>query len=234
MPAKVTLIGNEGFRIATDEAAILIDPFYTVIPHVAGHAAMSAADIPVADAILVTHAHQDHFAPEQVLQCARRTGAAVVGPAKVIDALDADLPARQLVELEPPLVGLGQRPAWKRAKLPHLTVTAFRTFHSRDHNSYLVESGGLRFFHDGDNQFTGQLDAAALSGLDLLLIAPWNGSGWATLIEQLAPRWWVCMHLTDEELRQHSEGRFLPDLCERVPLPERLLSLQPGQTALIR
>jgi hypothetical protein len=34
------------------------------------------------------------------------------------------------------------------------------------------------------------------------------------------------MHLTGEELDQHAAGRFLPDICDRVP--PGLVVLRPG------
>jgi len=110
------------------------------------------------------------------------------------------------------------------------TVTAFRTFHAMGHNSYLVETPGFRFFHDGDNEDTRRIDASALGRLDALLIGPWQGSGWVEFIEKLSPARWFLMHLSEEELDQHEAGAFLPDLCGHVPLPDRLVVLRPGQS----
>jgi L-ascorbate metabolism protein UlaG (beta-lactamase superfamily) len=109
-------------------------------------------------------------------------------------------------------------------------VTAFRTFHGREHNSYLVEAGGRRFFHDGDNENTRRLDAAALAGLDALMIGPWQGAGWVEFVERLAPRRWLLMHLSSAEIDQHEAGTYLAELCDHVPLPERLAVLRPGQS----
>jgi predicted Rossmann-fold nucleotide-binding protein len=38
------------------------------------------------------------------------------------------------------------------------------------------------------------------------------------------------MHLTDEEFDEHFAGRFLPELCDRVPLPDRIVALRPGES----
>jgi hypothetical protein len=49
-------------------------------------------------------------------------------------------------------------------------------------------------------------------------------------IERVNPRRWFLMHLTDEELRRQEEGTFLPELCDHVPLPDRLVTLRPGES----
>jgi len=228
MNTKVTLIGNEGFLIEAGPARILIDAFYGPIPGLASAAALSAHSIAKADLILVTHAHWDHFQAAEVADVANRTGATVVGPAAVINELRHQVPAEALVKLEPPSARKGFA-ASERVELKAATITAFRTFHALGHNSYLVETPGFRAFHDGDNEDTRRLDAAAIGRLDALLIGPWLGSGWVEFIEKLAPARWFLMHLSEEELDQHDAGTFLPDLCDHVPLPDRLVTLRPGQ-----
>ena len=42
------------------------------------------------------------------------------------------------------------------------------------------------------------------------------------------------MHLTDEELQQQKAGTFLPDLCDHVPEPEKLVTLAPGESYKMR
>ncbi len=228
MRARVTLIGNEGFLIEAGATRILIDAFYGAIPGMASAAALSAQSIEKADLILVTHAHWDHFSAREVADVANRTGASVVGPAAVTNELRRKVAAERLVKLEPPATR--QRfAASQKVELPAATVTAFRTFHALGHNSYLVETPGFRFFHDGDNEDTRRIDAAALGRLDALLIGPWQGSGWVEFIEKLSPARWFLMHLSEEELDQHEAGTYLPDLCDHVPLPDRLVVLRPGQ-----
>ena len=114
--------------------------------------------------------------------------------------------------------------------LPLARITAFRTFHSPDHNSYLVEMPGCRFFHDGDNEDTRRIDVAALGRIDALFIGPWQGSGWVDFIETVKPTRWFLMHLTDEELDQQKAGTFLPDLCDHVPESDKLVTLGPGES----
>jgi len=229
MATEITLIGNTGFRITTPSATILIDAFYGAIPGIASAPAFGQGSVPKADVILVTHNHWDHFQAADVAAAARRTGAKVVGPGAVAQALRGAVAPEALLKLEPPAARKGFALS-EKVELPGATLTAFRTFHAMGHNSYLVETPGFRFFHDGDNEDTRRVDAAALGPLDALLIGPWQGSGWVEFVERLAPARWFLMHLSEEELDQHEAGEFLPDLCDHVPLPDRLVALRPGQS----
>jgi len=232
MQTEITLIGNEGFRLAAGGPCIYIDAFYRMIPGVAGTAFTRAKAVTKADLILVTHSHWDHFHAEAVADVRSRTAATVVGPATVTRALRGIVPPGNLVELEPPLTAAPAPAASRTVRLANVTVTALRTFHSSDHNSYLVETPTFRFFHDGDNEDTTRIDAAALGRLDALLIGPWQGSHWVDFIEKLAPRRYFLMHLSNEELAQHDAGTFLPELCDHVP--DGLVVLRPGSSFVFK
>ena len=233
MPSDVTVqsLGNEGFCIDGCQGKVYVDAFYHWVPGVAGRPVRQARDAAAADLILVTHAHHDHFDSSAVAAVARRTGAVVVGPSTVTGALERSVPAGQLLCLEPP-PAQGRRSAPSRAaRLPGADVTAFRTFHGGVHNSYLIETSGVRIFHDGDNEDTRPIDASVLAALDVLMIAPWRGSGWPEFIEGLAARHVLLMHLTEQELDEHDRGAYLPSLCDRPP--EGAVGLRPGQSLRI-
>jgi len=229
LKASVTAIGNEGFRVESGDRVVWIDAFYRPILSVGSAPAWKAEDVDRADLILVTHVHWDHFEMKAVVQAATRTGAMVVGPALVTDVLQERLRPEQVMELEPPERKAG-KPGAATAEAGGATVTALRTFHSRGHNSYRVELPGFTFFHDGDNEDTRRIDAKALGRIDALFIGPWQGSGWVDFVEALSPRRWFLMHLNDEELEQHARGAFLPDLCDHIPLPDRLVVLRPDES----
>ncbi len=225
---EISLIGNEGFRIRAGAAEIYIDAFYRPIPGMASAPLLGEKDVAKADLILVTHDHMDHFRVGETAEVACRTGAIVVGPRAVIKSLEGKVPAAALREMEPSAAPAREPAQTVKLKLPFAAVTAFRTFHARGHNSYLVEADELRFFHDGDNEDTTRIPVAALGRLDALLIGPWQGSGWVEFIEKLSPAQYFLMHLSEEELDEHTAGRFLPGICEHVP--KGLVVLRPGQS----
>ncbi len=229
MDVNVTLFGNSGFEIQAGGFRLLIDAFTNGYP---GGTQLDppAESVQNADLILITHSHYDHFSPWKTAAAARVSGAQVVGPKAVIDALAGELPAGQLVEAEPPVAPAGQPAAAVELTSGPAKITAFRTFHARGHNSYLIDVEGVRLFHDGDNEDTRRLDLARLGRNDALFLCPWKGSGWVEFIERLNPNRWFLMHLTDAELDDHEAGRFFADICDYVPLADRLVVLRPGQT----
>ncbi len=232
MGVEITLTGNAGVRVAARSVRIFVDAFYGgAITGVAGSPVIRADDIEKADIILVTHDHWDHFEADDVARVALRTGAKVIGPRPVARKLNSLLQPEQIIELEPPLARAGENAGSQTLDLPHARITAFRTFHARHHNSYLVETPGLRFFHDGDNEDTRRLDARALGRLDALFIGPWQGSGWVDFIERTTPDCYILVHLSDEELKEHDADLFLPGICDHVP--PGLVKLRPGRPHVI-
>lgn len=242
MRARITALGNEGFEINVGGIVILFDPFFRSFPGIAPRPWRSASETRSADLILVTHAHWDHFNERGVLEALQQTNAKLVGPQTVIRKLRGLVPESNLIQLEPRHAGAG-KPASETADVrlkssaavesagtthPMLRIVAFRTFHSKDHNSYLVDANGFRMFHDGDNEDTRRFDVEALRPLDALFIGPWQGSGWVEFIEAVQPRKWFLMHLDESELDQHERGEYLTELCDRVP--QNLVVLRPGQS----
>jgi L-ascorbate metabolism protein UlaG (beta-lactamase superfamily) len=225
---EIRLIGNEGFRLHAGDAEIYIDAFYHPIPGMASAPVLRGKDVAKADLILVTHEHMDHFRVGEAAEVACRTGAIVAGPRAVIKSLAGKVPADALREMEPSAAPAREPARTVKLELPFAAVKAFRTFHGRGHNSYLIESAGLRFFHDGDNGNTTRIPASALGRIDALMIGPWQGSGWVEFIEKLSPSRYFLMHLSEEELDEYEAGRFLPGICARVP--KGLVVLRPGQS----
>jgi L-ascorbate metabolism protein UlaG (beta-lactamase superfamily) len=230
MSVEITATGNAGFHVAAPGASVFIDAFWDSGLRLFGGRRASVAEHLPADLILVTHAHWDHFSPNRVAEAAARTGASVVGPADVASRLRGHVREGALIVLEPPETPGGGPAGSAGVELPGATVTAFRTRHGGGHNSYLVRAGAFSYFHDGDNEDTRPLAPAALAPLDVLFLCPWQGSGWVEFVERVSPRRWFLTHLLDEELDAHAAGRFLPELCDRVPLPDRITALRPGET----
>ncbi|MDI6774800.1 MAG: MBL fold metallo-hydrolase [Verrucomicrobiota bacterium] len=225
---RVTALGNAGFLIVSRSASILLDPFIQLVP---GVQPLGAAAVGKNSSILVTHDHCDHLNVRAVIEAAS-CGAVVLGPEPAVRALSRHVPSRSLIQLDPDDVG-----GRADADVVGARVTAFRTSHSRAHNSYLVELDGFRVFDDGDNEHTNCLDRSAIRELDALFLCPWQGSGWVDFIEGIKPRHWFLMHMTEVEFAEHDRGRFLPELCDHIPMnpvalrPGALFTIARGQAA---
>jgi L-ascorbate metabolism protein UlaG (beta-lactamase superfamily) len=213
----VTSVINAGFVIEHGDGTIAIDP--VISPDAFERVALKEPER--ADAILITHSHWDHFDADSVVRFADRTSATVIASAGVIEQLTFASPRIRAIELEPTAEGSASS-----IQLNGINITAYRTHHSPDHNSYLVEFPGFRLFHDGDNENTRILDRAALRNLDVLMLCPWQGSDWVSFIEEVRPRHWLLMHMTDEEFDQYERGEFFRGICDRLPMDP--VALRPG------
>ena len=226
MGLTITSTGNAGVRLENGAGSLYIDSFFREAPGVGGRPILRGDAAKPADLILLTHGHRDHLDPRETLAAAHAAGATVAGPESALRPFRDALPPERLLLLEPEEDM--KPPATVSAAVGGISLTAFRTYHARGHNSYLVEMGGVRIFHDADNEFTQFLDPDALGRVDLLLLCPWAGSEAGDFIARLKPGKWLLIHMNDEEIADHREGRFLPGLVS--PIPEGVVALAPGET----
>lgn len=226
MSLRIISTGNAGVYLENAGGRVYIDSFFHPVPDVGGRPVLRGADAERADLILVTHNHYDHLHPEETRDAALASGAMVAGPAKVIHVMAKHLPAERLITVEPEERRIP--PARFRTAVGEIDVTAFRSYHGRGHNSYLIEMGGVRIFHDADNEHTQHYVVEELGRIDLLLLCPWAGSRCGEFIARLAPGKWLLIHMTDGEIDQHRAGSFLPALIS--PVPEGVIALRGGET----
>lgn len=225
MSLRILSTGNAGVYLENEGGRVYIDSFFRGVPGVGSGPHLRGADALKADLILVTHAHYDHLHPEETRDAALASGAKVAGPADAIEHLQKYLPAERLVVLESP--ERKKPPSSAGAKVGGISITSFRTYHGRGHNSYLIEMGGVRIFHDADNERTQPYDIPSLGRIDLLLLCPWAGSGAGAFVESINPGKWMLIHMTEEEIEQHRNDSFLPGLVS--PIPPGVIALYGGE-----
>ncbi len=226
MPLSITSLGNAGVFLHNAAGRVYIDAFFQEAPGVGGKPFLKGADAEPADLILITHPHHDHMNKKETAAAANKSGALVAGPARAVAALQSSIAAERLTALEPR--ESARPPDSVTARFGDIAVTAFRTYHGSDHNSYLIEMDGTRIYHDADNEYTQPLDLAQLGRIDLLLLCPWAGSGAGEFVNKLQPRHWLLIHMTESEIAQHRAGAFLPHLI--APVPDGVGALAPGES----
>lgn len=152
---RITKFGHACVRIEVDDQVVVLDP--------GGFTEAEAVD--GATAVLVTHEHPDHYAPDHL----RRTTAPIHTIAAVADRIHADAPdIGERISVVAPgerfdagitVTAVGEQHAVIHPEIPRIT-----------NSGYLLEVGDLVVFHPGD--------ALTLPGVevDLLLLpvsAPW-------------------------------------------------------------
>lgn len=150
----VEWLGHSGFRIQAGKAAIYIDPY-------------RVTDGPKADLILITHAHYDHFSPQDVERL-RKRNTTVVAPAAVAERLAGNVIAVRPGDVVEPLPGLDVRavPAYNTSKRD----AEGRVFHPREAGcvGYELNVRGERLYHAGDTDVIPEMDQVA--GVDVALL----------------------------------------------------------------
>ena len=141
MLERFTWFRQSAFRWLDDERTIYLDPWGT------------PAGAPPADLILITHAHFDHFQPDEI---ARLSGPStkLVAPRDVAAELTGDVTA----------VAPGQ--SHEVAGVRFTTVPAYNTreealaFHPKANRwvGYVLELGGRTYYHAGDTDHAPELD----------------------------------------------------------------------------
>lgn len=149
-------LGHSGFRIDASGATIYIDPY-------------RIADGPTADLILVTHAHYDHFSPQDVERVTGEHTWLVAPPAvaeRATGRVVSIAPGEQL-ELEPvPGVEVAAVAAYNTSKRDD----DGRPFHPPEAGcvGFDLNVAGQRLYHAGDTDVIPEMDSVV--GVDVALL----------------------------------------------------------------
>ena len=138
---RFTWFRQSALRWVDDERTIYIDPWGT------------DEDAPPADLILITHAHADHFQPEEIARLTKQ-GTKIVAPHDVAADLSGDVTP----------VAPGE--SHEVAGVSFTTVPAYNTreealeFHPKSNRwvGYVLELGGATYYDAGDTDHAPELD----------------------------------------------------------------------------
>lgn len=141
MLEHVTWFRQAALRWQDGERTVYVDPWGT------------GEDPPPADLILITHAHVDHFRPDEIERL-RRPGTKLVAPHDVARELSGDVtPVRPGETHDVAGVRFSTVPAYN-------TREEALEFHPRakDWVGYVLELGGVSYYHAGDTDHAPELD----------------------------------------------------------------------------
>jgi L-ascorbate 6-phosphate lactonase len=180
----VTWYGQSGFRLAAGDSRILIDPFLTERPDRRYPPPASAADFADVTMVLCTHEHVDHLDLPFLREfCAVNPQAPIVVPAPVVEvAAGAGVAHDRLTGAEP----------GEDLSAGGVTVHPVPALHGMGGDQpvvyefaaaggpvrflgYVVEIGGIRFYHAGDGLVYPELPTALAALAPDVLMLPING-----------------------------------------------------------
>ena len=207
----IAWLGHASFRITAGRATVYIDPYRV------------ADDAPLADLILITHGHYDHFSPQDVEKLTKRE-TWLVGPAAVAERVSGQVHRIEAGEtLDDELVrGI------------HVTAVAAyntskrdadgRPFHPRDAGwvGYELNVRGERLYHSGDTDVIPEMDT--VTGVDVALL-PVSGVYVMTAQEaaeaarRIQPRVAVPMHWGSHIGTEHDARTF----AAKAPVEVRIM-----------
>jgi L-ascorbate metabolism protein UlaG (beta-lactamase superfamily) len=202
---QIKWLGHDGFRIATDDTTVVIDPFRLTAP--------VAADI-----VIVTHAHPDHCSPEDIAKCLDPGGVIVTEPESA-EKIRAEKLCEDIRVVKP-----GDRLTLKGISIE--AVPAYNTnkhFHPKEKNwlGFIITVDDQRIYHAGDTDLIPEMDDLSV---DIALL-PVSGTYVMTAAEaveaakRIGPRVAVPMHfnaIVGTEADADAFKDALAGICEVV------------------
>jgi L-ascorbate metabolism protein UlaG (beta-lactamase superfamily) len=176
---ELTWFRQAAFRWQGDGRTVYIDPWGT------------PDDAPPADLIVITHAHFDHFQPEEIARLST-SGTKLVAPHDVAD------------ELTGAVTPVAPGESHEIAGVRFTTVPAYNTreealqFHPKANRwvGYVLELGGRTYYHAGDTDHAPELDDVK-ADVAIVPIGGYYTMDWreaAGLVKTIVPQVAVPMH----------------------------------------
>jgi L-ascorbate metabolism protein UlaG (beta-lactamase superfamily) len=160
----VTRVGHSCHLIEIAGRTLLTDPWFTVRPTYdpGERIALSPAELPALDAILISHEHYDHCDLDALPEL---RDVPVIGPGTVTD-LALDKGWKDVRELE----------AWDATRVGDVTVTAAPGRHGVHEVTFVIQGGGRTVFFGGDSLLVPEMSElpTRFGAFDLALL-PTNG-----------------------------------------------------------
>jgi L-ascorbate metabolism protein UlaG (beta-lactamase superfamily) len=202
MLERITWFRQAALRWRDDERCIYIDPWGT------------PEDAPPADAILITHVHQDHFQPEEIARLSHAS-TKLVAPHDVAAELSGDVTP----------VTPGE--SHEVDGLRFTTVPAYNTreealgFHPKANRwvGYVIELGGRTYYHAGDTDHAQELSdvRADVAFVPIGGYYTMDADEAAGLVREITPDLAVPMHYGFVVGSAHDAERFR-DAAAPVPV----------------
>jgi len=178
--ATARRLGQAGFELASPKTRVVIDPFLSDYPGRLIAAPLTPHELADADAVLVTHEHEDHLDLPSLAKMPPSVTVVIV-PAPLAERVRAALPGRAVVAAR----------AGERIEVAGAVVTPIPVVHGvhisdaygfgvdrggeHPYLGYVVEIGGVTVFHSGDALDYPELaDVVRGFGVDVALL-PING-----------------------------------------------------------
>jgi len=225
----VTLVSNAGLLLYAGGQKIMIDAAFRSLgnyqnpPEIIEAIENAQPPFNDVDLLLVSHSHADHFDPAVVARHMQNNPKAVfVGPNSTALQIDARLEdiTRGQERIHPLRVGEGESVQMDLGKI-HLQAFFFSHGEGGPPNlGYLVEAGGVRFFHSGDIDPTSAdlpyLQAYNLNekNIDIALL-PWfmmtEEQYHPLVLEGIQPRYIVPIHIEPDQATYRLIQGYFPN-----------------------
>ena len=181
--ASLTWYGQAGFRLAAGDSRVLVDPFLTDRPDRRYVPPASAADFADVTLVLCTHEHVDHLDLPFLREfCAVNATARIVVPLPVIDVavsggidrarLAGAVPGEDLHDRD---VAVHPVPALHGIGGDEPVVYEFSHGGPVRFLGYVLDVGGIRFYHSGDCLLYPELPGTLAALAPDVLMLPVNG-----------------------------------------------------------